>query len=151
MYQVATIREEEHEKLKKTLTNEDGNNLIHLAENFNHYKVWLVGEDLTESEQSLTSKGTLFIPLSQFPPQQKRKDCFYQTTPARLAPKSFGNLHSCENWLPRRVMSASRVAGIVHTLEGWNTNECGDQIFDIDKVWEATLLHGFRPLPTLRN
>ncbi|KVH89267.1 putative domain Wax2, C-terminal [Cynara cardunculus var. scolymus] len=51
--------------------------------------------------------------------------------------------YSHKNWLPRRVMSAWRIAGIVHGLEGWNVNECGNQIFDIDKVWEAALRHGF--------
>lgn len=43
-------------------------------------------------------------------------------------------------------MSAWRVAGIVHALEGWNVNECGDTMFDIDKIWQASLKHGFRPL-----
>lgn len=42
-------------------------------------------------------------------------------------------------------MSACRVAGILHALEGWNTNECGDEVFDMDKTWEASLRHGFRP------
>ncbi|XP_021756465.1 protein ECERIFERUM 1-like [Chenopodium quinoa] len=145
--QVATIRKDEHEKLKVKfdLQNEDDTNLIFSSKSCNSYKVWLVGEDLSKSEQSMASKGTLFIPFSQFPPKKTRKDCFYLTAPAMLAPKSFGNLHSCENWLPRRVMSASRVAGIVHALEGWNTSECGDKIFDLDEVWEASLRHGFRP------
>ena len=43
-------------------------------------------------------------------------------------------------------MSAWRVAGIVHALEGWDANECGDKLLDINKVWEASLQHGFRPL-----
>ena len=43
-------------------------------------------------------------------------------------------------------MSAWRVAGIVHGLEGWNENESGDTIFNIDKIWQATLKHGFQPL-----
>lgn len=51
-----------------------------------------------------------------------------------------------QNWLPRRVMSASRVAGIVQALEGWEEHECGDTIFNLDKVWQATLKHGFQPL-----
>jgi len=46
-------------------------------------------------------------------------------------------------------MSAWRVAGIVHALEGWDTNECGDKLLDIDKVWEASLRHGFRPVLAL--
>ncbi|KAK3433839.1 hypothetical protein EUGRSUZ_D01120 [Eucalyptus grandis] len=102
--------------------------------------------ELAEEEQKKAPKGTLFIPFSQFPPKQIRKDCLYQNTPAMIAPQSFNNLHSCENWLPRRVMSAWRVAGIVHALEGWNVNKCGGMMFDIEKVWEASLQHGFRPL-----
>lgn len=59
-------------------------------------QVWLVGEDLTEHEQSMASKGTIFIPFSQFPPKKTREDCFYMNTPSLMAPKIFGNLHSCE-------------------------------------------------------
>ena len=51
-----------------------------------------------------------------------------------------------QNWLPRRSMSASRVAGIVHALEGWKVDECGTKMFNIDKIWEASLKHGFSPL-----
>ena len=43
-------------------------------------------------------------------------------------------------------MSAWRIAGIVHALEGWNEHECGYTMFNVDKVWEATLRHGFLPL-----
>lgn len=42
-------------------------------------------------------------------------------------------------------MSAWRIAGILHALEGWTENECGNTILDIDKVWKASLQHGFRP------
>ncbi|XP_057548795.1 very-long-chain aldehyde decarbonylase CER1-like [Amaranthus tricolor] len=143
--QVATIRKDEYEKLKKFVTKEGINNLIFSTKSLNHAKVWLVGEDLTAMEQSMAQRGTLFIPFSQFPSKKARKDCFYHIVPSMLAPKSFENLHSCENWLPRRVMSACRVAGIVHALEGWNTNECGDAVFDMDKTWEASLRYGFRP------
>ncbi|KAH7576141.1 hypothetical protein JRO89_XS01G0002900 [Xanthoceras sorbifolium] len=109
-------------------------------------QIWLVGEGLTDEEQNKASKGTIFIPFSQFPPMKIRKDCFYHTTPAMITPPSLHNLHSCENWLPRRVMSAWRVARIVHGMEEWNVNECGESIFNIDQVWEATLHRGFRPL-----
>ena len=51
-----------------------------------------------------------------------------------------------QNWLPRRVMSAWRIAGILHALEDWSVNECGDFMFSIEKVWQASLQHGFRPL-----
>nr|GEX27831.1 sterol desaturase-like protein [Tanacetum cinerariifolium] len=82
-----------------------------------------------------------------------------------LTPKYLENVDSCEvshiltvivqkslqflfptNWLPRRVMSAWRIAGILHGLEGWNVNEYGNEIFNVDKVWEASLQHGFTPL-----
>ena len=43
-------------------------------------------------------------------------------------------------------MSAERVAGIVHALEGWDAHECGDTILDVEKVWNAALQHGFLPL-----
>ncbi|XP_074272798.1 very-long-chain aldehyde decarbonylase CER1-like [Silene latifolia] len=142
---VATIKKDEYEKLKKALPSEDTNNLVLSTKSYSQ-KVWLVGENLTETEQSFASKGTIYIPYSQFPPKKTRKDCSYLNTPAMLAPKSFGNLHACENWLPRQAMSAWRVAGIIHALEGWNVNECGDTMFDINKVWEASLSHGFRPV-----
>lgn len=55
-----------------------------------------------------------------------------------------------QNWLPRNVMSAWRIAGIVHALEAWNEHECGINTINIlnhmNKVWEATLRHGFQPL-----
>ncbi|KAE9459935.1 hypothetical protein C3L33_08162, partial [Rhododendron williamsianum] len=89
-------------------------------------QVWLVGDGLSEEEQQKAPKGTSFIPYSQFPPKKVRNDCLYHHTPAMLAPSSLGNLNSCENWLPRRAMSASRVAGIVHALEGWNVNDGHD-------------------------
>jgi len=43
-------------------------------------------------------------------------------------------------------MSAWRVAGIVHALEGWDTHECGGAMNDIEKAWDAALRHGFLPL-----
>jgi len=45
-------------------------------------------------------------------------------------------------------MSAWRIAGILHVLEGWKEHECGNMMFDIDKVWKASLDHGFCPLIT---
>ncbi|KAK0601436.1 hypothetical protein LWI29_024260, partial [Acer saccharum] len=142
--QVAVLHEEEHMKLQ--LSSKCGTNLV-LKKTYHHSRIWVVGDGLTEEEQNKTSKGTTFIPFSQFPLKKIRQDCFYHTTPAMIAPPSLNNLHSCENWLPRRVMSAWRVAGIVHAMEEWNVNECGDTIFNIDNVWQAALRHGFRPLP----
>jgi aldehyde decarbonylase len=43
-------------------------------------------------------------------------------------------------------MSAWRVAGIVHALEGWDEHECSSTMADIDKVWQASIQHGFKPL-----
>ena len=56
-----------------------------------------------------------------------------------------------QNWLPRRVMSAWRIAGIIHALEGWNDHECGDTILSTNKVWEASIRHGFQPLKILTS
>ncbi|XP_050206373.1 very-long-chain aldehyde decarbonylase CER1-like isoform X1 [Mercurialis annua] len=109
-------------------------------------KIWLIGDDITENEQLKAPKGTLFIPFTQFPPKRVRKDCFYHVTPAMLTPNSLQNLDSCENWIPRRAMSAWRVAGIIHSLEDWKVHECGSYIFNMDKIWEASLHHGFYPL-----
>lgn len=135
-------------------------------------QIWLVGDQCDEVEQKKAPKGALFIPISQFPPKKLRKDCFYLSTPAMITPPSLANVHSCEvsincevlnrgfdhlsknfdilnmqqNWLPRRVMSAWRIAGILHALEGWEVHECGEAMFSIEKVWQASLQHGFRPL-----
>ncbi|KAM3357684.1 hypothetical protein P3S68_020615 [Capsicum galapagoense] len=106
-------------------------------------EIWLVGDGLTQDEQMKAPKGTLFIPYSQFPPRKVHKDCFYFNTPAMIAPKHLENVDSCENWLPRRVMSAWRIAGILHALEGWNEHECGDMMLDTERVWKASLTHGF--------
>ncbi|CAA3017760.1 ECERIFERUM 1-like [Olea europaea subsp. europaea] len=143
---VSAVRQEEHKKLKERLGNtEAANNLVQYSESF-VTKAWLVGEGLSEDEQSKALEGTIFIPFSQFPPKKMRKDCFYNNTPSMLAPKHLENIDSCENWLPRRVISAWRVAGIVHGLEDWNVHECGDMILNTEKIWEATIRHGFRPL-----
>ncbi|KAL1546549.1 Very-long-chain aldehyde decarbonylase cer1 [Salvia divinorum] len=142
--QVYTILEDDYKKIKAKLTKEAGDNLI--LSKHNAPKIWLVGDGLNEDEQLSAPKGTLFFPLSHFPPKKMRKDCFYNSTPAMLAPKHLENVDSCENWLPRRVMSAWRIAGILHGMEGWNVHECGNMMFDIEKIWRASLDHGFRPL-----
>ncbi|KAL4600274.1 hypothetical protein ACB092_11G186900 [Castanea dentata] len=141
---VATLYKDEYEKLHLRLTTKLKSNLI--LSTSCAQKTWLVGDGWTEKEQLKASKGTLFIPFSQFPPKKMSKDCFYHSTPAMITPKSFTNIHSCENWLSRRVMSAWRIAGILHGLEGWNVHECGDSMFNIEEIWQASLRHGFRPL-----
>ncbi|XP_016176372.1 protein ECERIFERUM 1-like [Arachis ipaensis] len=140
---VATMHEDDYVKLKKSFNSSEANLVVAL--NFTQ-TVWLVGEGLTEEEEMKAPKGTLFIPYSQFPPKKYRKDCSYHYTPSMVAPNSVENLHSCEDWLPRRVMSAWRIAGIVHSLEAWNEHECGYTMHNIDMVWNATLQHGFQPL-----
>ncbi|RLN08014.1 protein ECERIFERUM 1-like [Panicum miliaceum] len=108
-------------------------------------KVWLVGDKLTDQEQREAQAGVHFVPYSQFPPNATREDCVYHSTPALVVPDSFENLHACENWLPRRVMSAWRAAGIVHAMEKWDAHECGARVTGVDKAWRAALAHGFRP------
>ncbi|PPD81165.1 hypothetical protein GOBAR_DD21902 [Gossypium barbadense] len=156
--QVSVLREDEYEKLDKLLGTKSEGKLV-LSKSYT-FKTWLVGDGLSEVEQRKASKGTLFIPFSQFPPKKLRTDCFYHTTPAMQTPLALENVDSCEidahsfiawfyfvqNWLPRRVMSVWRIAGLVHALEGWEEHECGYTTSNIEKVWEATLKHGFQPL-----
>ncbi|KAK1291036.1 Protein ECERIFERUM 1 [Acorus calamus] len=141
---VLTISRDEFEVLKLRLPAEMCNNVT-LTNDYST-KVWIVGEGLTNEEQGLAPSGTIFIPFSQFPLYAARKDCTYYSTPAMVVPKDLENVHSCENWLPRRVMSAWRVAGVVHALEGWDAHECGEQMLEVDKVWRAALSHGFSPM-----
>ncbi|XP_009614034.2 very-long-chain aldehyde decarbonylase CER1-like [Nicotiana tomentosiformis] len=143
--QVVTLDDEEYKRLKTKLTPEAATKLV-LSKSYNVSKTWLVRDGLSEDEQLKAPKGTIFIPYSQFPPKKARKDCFYFSTPAMITPKYLENVDSCENWLPRRVMSAWRIAGILHALEGWKEHECGNMMFDIDKIWKASLDHGFCPL-----
>lgn len=145
--QVIVTHEDEYRNLR--LQNDCNTNVV-LDRSYNH-KIWLVGDELSEKEQLKAPKGALFIPFTQFPPKCVRKDCFYHITPAMLAPMSLHNLDSCEDWLPRRAMSAWRIAGIIHALEDWNVHECGQTIFDVDQVWQATLHHGFHPLSAPLN
>ncbi|CAJ2671630.1 unnamed protein product [Trifolium pratense] len=114
-------------------------------------KIWLVGDEWDEYEQMKAPTSSLFIPFSHFPPKKMREDCFYHYTPSMITPITFMNSHSCENWLPRRVMSAWRIAGIIHALERWNVHECGYTILSLEKVWEASIRHGFQPLKTLTH
>ncbi|XP_061370528.1 very-long-chain aldehyde decarbonylase CER1-like [Gastrolobium bilobum] len=141
---VTTMYKDDYDNLQLRLSTESKKNLVFPGSYT--AKIWVVGDQCNEAEQKKAPKGSLFIPFSQFPPKKLRKDCFYHSTPAMITPPSLENVHSCENWLPRRVMSAWRIAGIVHALEDWNVNECGDIMFSIEKVWQASLHHGFRPL-----
>ncbi|XP_026409764.1 protein ECERIFERUM 1-like [Papaver somniferum] len=140
---VAVVSSNDLKNLKLRLSTELWSNLIFASTCTQ--KVWLVEAGvLTEDEQKQAPEGTHFIPVSQFPVKRARKDCVYYTTPALVIPKALENVHACENWLPRRVMSAWHVAGVVHALEGWDSHECGDKLLDVEKVWSAAVRHGFR-------
>ncbi|KAJ0262233.1 Protein CER1-like 2 [Hirschfeldia incana] len=143
---VMVLREEEHCMLAGFIDGHCKENLV-LTTNYSPM-IWLVGDGLSKEEQKKARKGTLFLPFSQFPPSKLRKDCCYHTTPAMIIPKSAQNIDSCENWLGRRVMSAWRVGGIVHALEGWEEHECGLDVPIVNppRVWEAALRNGFKPL-----
>ncbi|KAL5996952.1 hypothetical protein ACLOJK_007878 [Asimina triloba] len=143
--QIITASSIEYEKLKLRLPAKHSS-YLHPANVYNSADAWLVGDGLKDEEQRRAPKGTRFIPFSQFPPKRVRRDCNYHPIPAMVVPKALENMHACENWLPRRVMSACRVAGIVHAVEGWSNHECGDEMEDVEKVWEAALRHGFVPL-----
>ncbi|CAL5193344.1 unnamed protein product [Lathyrus oleraceus] len=140
---VGVLYKDEFEELEKRVIKSKENLCI---SPINTPKIWLVGDEWDEDEQMEAPEGSLFIPFSHFPLNYIREKCFYQYTPSMITPNTFTNSHSCENWLPRRVMSAWRIAGIIHALEGWNVDECGDIILDTMKVWEATIRHGFQPL-----
>ncbi|AQK55500.1 very-long-chain aldehyde decarbonylase GL1-6 isoform X2 [Zea mays] len=148
--QVHVVDKDLYESVKQQLRPETHEHLLHLAEWWSHSakttKVWLVGDRLTGEEQRRAQGGAHFVPYSQFPPGAVvRADCVYHSTPALVVPDAFEDLHACENWLPRRVMSAWRAAGIVHALEGWDAHECGARVTGVDKAWRAALAHGFRP------
>ncbi|KAI4356026.1 hypothetical protein L6164_000080 [Bauhinia variegata] len=142
--QVTTPHKADYENLQFRVTTQSKRKLVWSS--LFSTKIWLLGDRCKEDEQLKAPKGTIFITFSKFPPKKLRNDCFYHFTPAMIAPTSFQNMDSCENGLPRRVMSAWRIAGILHALEGWNVNECSDTMFSVQKVWQASLEHGFRPL-----
>uniref|UniRef100_M8ATD4 aldehyde oxygenase (deformylating) n=1 Tax=Aegilops tauschii TaxID=37682 RepID=M8ATD4_AEGTA len=108
-------------------------------------QIW-IGDIIDDKQQMGAPRGATFIPTSQFPFKKIRKDCTYLSSPAMRIPEAMQNVHTCENWLPRRVMSAWRIAGMVHALEGWGIHECGDDMMDIEQVWSAAIKHGFIPL-----
>ncbi|KVH97214.1 Fatty acid hydroxylase [Cynara cardunculus var. scolymus] len=143
--QVVTSREDDYQRLKSKLESANDQERLVLSRTYSQ-KVWLVGDGLSKEEELKATKGTIIIPYSHFPPTKVNKGCFYYSTPAMVTPKHLENVDSCENWLPRRVMSAWRIAGILHGLEGWNVNESGKEMFNVDKIWRASLEHGFTPL-----
>ncbi|KQK01314.1 hypothetical protein BRADI_3g55100v3 [Brachypodium distachyon] len=145
-FQVGVVDEELHDALRSQLRPEMQRRLVLQPRNYGS-KVWLVGDGLTGRDQERAQPGVHFVPYSQFPPSRSARqgDCVCHSTPALVVPDSYENLHACENWLPRRVMSAWRAAGIVHALEKWDGHECGDAVTGVDKAWRAALAHGFKP------
>ncbi|KAJ8498668.1 hypothetical protein OPV22_009220 [Ensete ventricosum] len=141
--QVEMVQRDKFNLLKQRLPSSLQNHLV-LSGKYKS-KTWLLGNGVSDQEQRKAREGIHFIPYSQFPPRVVREDCIYHCTPALLVPNAYQNLHACENWLPRRVMSAWRVAGIVHALEQWNKNECGETVSNIETMWRAALRHGFLP------
>ncbi|XP_026456497.1 protein ECERIFERUM 1-like [Papaver somniferum] len=162
-YQVIVPSKDEFEKLKwklKTMIMDtasltpdiSSNSILSTTITHAHNQVWLVGDGFSDQNQRDASAGTFFIPFSQIPPwignfKNMRKDCVYFNSPAMTVPPAVENIHSCEDWLPRRIMSTARVAGIVHALENWNSHECGSNspitLEDVEKVLTASLRHGF--------
>uniref|UniRef100_A0A8R7QZM6 Very-long-chain aldehyde decarbonylase CER1-like C-terminal domain-containing protein n=1 Tax=Triticum urartu TaxID=4572 RepID=A0A8R7QZM6_TRIUA len=65
---------------------------------------------------------------SQFPLKKARKDCTCLSNPAMKIPKAMRNVHTSENCLPRRVMSAWHIAAVVHALDGWSLSMSAEMI-----------------------
>ncbi|KAH9315167.1 hypothetical protein KI387_023794, partial [Taxus chinensis] len=148
--QLHTESREQLDKMKRRIPPQLHPNIIRANsyEAGNNCKVWIVGKLISGKDQMKAPKGAHFVPFLPFPIPRTRKDCTYYTTPAMRVPSILENVHACENWLPRRVMSAWRVGGMVHALQRWDEHECGVQSIktvDVNRVWEAALKLGFLP------
>ncbi|AQK72675.1 Protein ECERIFERUM 1 [Zea mays] len=143
--QVVMNPNKEYDMLKSQIADSKASYLERRSDNHHTPQVWLV-DSIDDEEQKMAPKGAVFVPISQFPIKKIRKDCTYLSTPAMKIPETMQNIHACENWLPRRVMSAWRIGGILHALEGWTVHECGDAMVHADKAWSAAIRHGFVPL-----
>ncbi|KAJ1271845.1 hypothetical protein BS78_06G157000 [Paspalum vaginatum] len=143
--QVVMNQKQEYDMLKSRLP--EGRTVYLTFSSKDMPQIW-IGDNIDDKQQEMAPKGTVFVPTSQFPLKKIRKDCTYLSTPAMKIPETMENVHTCENWLPRRVMSAWRIAGILHALEGWDMHECGDDMMDIEKAWSAAIKHRFVPLTT---
>ncbi|PAN39047.1 hypothetical protein PAHAL_7G216700 [Panicum hallii] len=141
--QVIMNQKKEYDMLRSRLP--EGRTVYLKFSNKDIPQIW-IGDRIDDKQQQRAPKGTIFVPTSQFPLKKIRKDCSYLSAPAMKIPETMENVHTCENWLPRRVMSAWRIAGILHALEGWDTHECGDDMMDVEKTWSAAIKHGFAPL-----
>ncbi|KAJ7533238.1 hypothetical protein O6H91_13G039100 [Diphasiastrum complanatum] len=112
-----------------------------------HCSVWVIGKALTPSEQKWAPSGTHFHQFVLAPILESRKDCIYEKLPAMQVPKDMKGLRSCEMTMPRGVLHACHVGGIVHTLERWEHHEVGAIDVDrIDQTWDAAVKHGFKPM-----
>lgn len=73
-------------------------------------QIWLVGDGLSKQTQLHAPKGTIFVPFTQFPLKELRRDCFYHCPPAMKIPKSIENVYSCEvsysNFLVTQLLSS---------------------------------------------
>lgn len=149
------VDSEQFEKIQLGVLPEFKHNLFRAAsyQSCSNCKTWIVGRRLNQEDEMKAPKGTRFIPFLPFPLPNARKDCTYENVPAMRVPKSLENLHACENWLPRRVMSAWRVGGIVHALQEWNHHEFEYTIDNgsVIRVWEAALKHGFLPFHSIKS
>ncbi|CAM0903826.1 unnamed protein product [Alopecurus aequalis] len=145
--QVITNQEKEYDMLKLQVPE---SSTVYLKFSSDEIPQIWIGDNIDDKQQLMAPKGATFIPTSQFPLKKIRKDCTYLSNPALRIPETMQNVHACENWLPRRVMSAWRVAGMIHALEGWDKHECGNGMTDVEKVWSAAMKHGFVPLSKAR-
>ncbi|CAN4076211.1 unnamed protein product [Withania somnifera] len=116
---VMTLRDEEYKKLNSSLTPEAATNLVPIKNHASKHQKEHYSFHIHSFHQ-----GNLARIASTFTHQRM------------ITPKHFENVDSCENWLPRRVMSAWH----------WREHECGNMMFDIEKVWKTSLSHGFQPI-----
>ncbi|XP_073011599.1 very-long-chain aldehyde decarbonylase GL1-6-like [Typha latifolia] len=93
--QVEVVQRELYKLLKLQLPQEMQKHLV-LSDSCTS-KVWLIRDEVGIQEQNKAAKGVHFIPFSQLPQNNLRKDCTYHSTPAVVVPEAFENLHACEN------------------------------------------------------
>lgn len=94
----------------------------------------------------VTRIASVVNPLNQIWGGKKKENIGNILTDRGFSEHDLVYLVHWQNWLPRRVMSAWRIGGILHALEGWTVHECGDAMVHADKAWSAAIRHGFVPL-----
>lgn len=71
-------------------------------------QVW-IGDNIDDKQQRRASKGTIFIPTSQFPLKKTRKDCTYLSNPAMKIPETMQNVHTwCGAWAATTLRGGAR-------------------------------------------